>query len=294
MEDPEPLEYPMYQPLRRTKHDGEDALAMEWPDAPILLFIYRRADAAEPEEVKELAVQELPVEGNTTVVGWFFQMDREHVRRVCTSEAPAAHAESKGNRASAVTELLLEKQLVFWQGDSKTELVSFGALDEEEMEVEEGAEDVPQQQDEEQTEEKKTEEKKTEEGKTEDEQLEEERSEEEQSEEMQIEEDQLEEEQGHEQEEEEYEVDYEEDEVQEQPEEGEIQEEQVEEHADESIMAEPVVKPVVKPGVSEPPSKPVNSERAPTIETQKYEVDEITYDSGSEGGPDDMEIDWGL
>ena len=129
MDDTDLLEYPMFQALWRTKHNNDDALAIEWPGAPILLFLYRCSSAVEFEEVRELTVQETAAE-HTVVVGWFFQMDREQVQHICKSEKPPTDAESAADWARGVAGLLLEKQIVFWKGDSKRELISFGALDE--------------------------------------------------------------------------------------------------------------------------------------------------------------------
>ncbi|TQV95118.1 hypothetical protein IF1G_06105 [Cordyceps javanica] len=129
MDDTDLLEYPMFQALWRTKHNNDDALAIEWPGAPILLFLYRCSSAVEFEEVRELTVQETAAE-HTVVVGWFFQMDREQVQHICKSEKPPTDAESAADWARGVAGLLLEKQIVFWKGDSRMELISFGALDE--------------------------------------------------------------------------------------------------------------------------------------------------------------------
>ncbi|ATY65511.1 hypothetical protein A9K55_001944 [Cordyceps militaris] len=130
MDDTEQLEYPMYQALWRTQHNGEDALAFEWPAAPIVLFLYR---CGEVSEVQELCVPATPPE-HTTEVGWFFTASREQVRHICASGAlapPAGGAETADDWIRAVSGLLLERSIVFWKGDTKADLVAFGALDEQ-------------------------------------------------------------------------------------------------------------------------------------------------------------------
>lgn len=128
MDDLQPLEFPMYQPLWRIKHDGEDALATKWPDAPVLLFTYQCTSATDFEDVQEMPVQEAPTE--RTEVGWFYKMDRELVKSICTSEMRRAGAESAGDWVSGVTSELLKREILFWEGDDEKELISFGALDE--------------------------------------------------------------------------------------------------------------------------------------------------------------------
>lgn len=123
------LEYPMYQALWRIKHDGRDALAIECPEAPILVFTYRCDPAAqEPHGVRELAVQERPA--NRAEVGWFYRMDRALVRHICTSEKPSLDAGSVEEWLERVTAILLKREIIFWEGDDEKELIAFGALDE--------------------------------------------------------------------------------------------------------------------------------------------------------------------
>ncbi|KAJ4155113.1 hypothetical protein LMH87_000377 [Akanthomyces muscarius] len=135
MDNLETLEYPMYQALWRIKHDGQDALAIECPDAPILLFIYRcDPGAEEPHDVRELVVQEKPP--NRVEVGWFYQMDRALVRHICTSEKPLLDAKNVEEWVGRVTAILLKREIIFWEGDDEKELISFGALDEPVIQLE--------------------------------------------------------------------------------------------------------------------------------------------------------------
>ncbi|KAM3503374.1 hypothetical protein MY10362_004235 [Beauveria mimosiformis] len=122
----EPIKVP-YQALWRIKYHGRDGLAFEWPDAPILVLLYCCVSATEFEPVQEVAVAKVPADGSP--VGWFFHMDREQVKAVCTSIMPPKKAERSGDWVSSVTGLLSEKSMIFWEGDSEEDLIAFGALD---------------------------------------------------------------------------------------------------------------------------------------------------------------------
>ncbi|KAM3466430.1 hypothetical protein MY5147_006691 [Beauveria neobassiana] len=126
MDDIEPFEVP-YQALWRIKHNGRDGLAFEWPGAPILLLLYCCVSATEFEPVQEVAVAKVPAD--CSPVGWFFHMDREEVKAVCTSIMPPKNAERTSDWISSVTVSLSERSMIFWEGDSEEDLIAFGALD---------------------------------------------------------------------------------------------------------------------------------------------------------------------
>lgn len=126
MDDIEPFEVP-YQALWRIKHNGRDGLAFEWLDAPILLLLYCCASATEFEPVQEVAVAKVPADRSP--VGWFFHMDREEVKAVCTSIMPPKNAAKTSDWVLSVTRVLSEKSMIFWEGDSEEDLIAFGALD---------------------------------------------------------------------------------------------------------------------------------------------------------------------
>ncbi|OAA51261.1 hypothetical protein BBO_01208 [Beauveria brongniartii RCEF 3172] len=122
----EPFKVP-YQALWRIKYHGRDGLAFEWPDAPILVLLYCCVSATEFEPVQQVAVAKVPADGSP--VGWFFYMDREQVKAVCTSIMPPKNAERSSDWVSSVTGALSEKSMIFWEGDSEEDLIAFGALD---------------------------------------------------------------------------------------------------------------------------------------------------------------------
>ncbi|KAM3512065.1 hypothetical protein MY11210_004262 [Beauveria gryllotalpidicola] len=126
MDDIEPFEVP-YQALWRIKHDDKDGLAFEWPDAPILVLLYCCTSATEFEPVQEVAVAKVPADRSP--VGWFYHMDREEVKAVCTSIKPPVDAATASDWVSSVTGVLSEKSMIFWEGDSEEDLIAFGALD---------------------------------------------------------------------------------------------------------------------------------------------------------------------
>lgn len=127
MDSLEPLKEPMYQALWRVKHEGKDAIAMEWSDTPAILFTYNCQSATEFEPVEEIKAEEVPA-GRITIA-WLFEMDRDTVKQVCQSVEPPAHTTNSDDWVNAVVGALFEKSLVFWKGDSEEELISFAALD---------------------------------------------------------------------------------------------------------------------------------------------------------------------
>ncbi|KAM3441956.1 hypothetical protein MY4824_001370 [Beauveria thailandica] len=122
----EPFKAP-YQALWRVKYHGRDGLAFEWPDAPVLVLLYCCVSATEFEPVQQVAAARVPAGGSP--VGWFFHMDREQVKAVCTSIMPPRNAERSSDWVSSVTGRLSERSMIFWEGDSEEDLIAFGALD---------------------------------------------------------------------------------------------------------------------------------------------------------------------
>ncbi|KAJ6789804.1 hypothetical protein PWT90_02355 [Aphanocladium album] len=122
-----PLKEPMYQPLWRIKHNGEEAIAIEASDAPPAFFIYSCSPANGFEEVEEITAQDIPAE--CTAMAWFFEMDRETVKSTCKNAKPPADSQTSEEWVESVVSALIEKSVVFWKGDSQEDLIAFAALD---------------------------------------------------------------------------------------------------------------------------------------------------------------------
>ncbi|KAJ3486012.1 hypothetical protein NLG97_g6700 [Lecanicillium saksenae] len=127
MDNLEPLKEPMYQPLWRIKHNGEDAIAVEGSDAPPAFFIYSCTPADDFESVEEITAQDVPAD--CPALAWFFEMDLDTVKSICKTARPPADAETSEDWVRAVVAALFEKSVVFWKGDSQEDLISFAALD---------------------------------------------------------------------------------------------------------------------------------------------------------------------
>lgn len=113
----------------RVKHEGHDALAIQRPGAPVVVFVYACEPDAETQKVQEVTVDEPPTE--RTTVAWFYEIDRETVMSLCRSVPPPKEAKEADGWLTAVVNELFRRSLLFWKDESEQDLIAWGLVDDE-------------------------------------------------------------------------------------------------------------------------------------------------------------------